>query len=58
MSKRHVSVPISIPAAIIAAFVAAGVAIGAVAGRYHYVIDVLLGIVVAGVVTSATALLT
>ena len=42
--------PISRPAAVIAGVIAAGVAVGAAAGRYHYLVDVLLGIGVAIVV--------
>jgi membrane-associated phospholipid phosphatase len=34
------------PAGLVFAVVAAGIAVGAVAGRYHYVVDVLLGAVV------------
>jgi membrane-associated phospholipid phosphatase len=34
------------PAGVALAAVAGGIAVGAVAGRYHYVIDVLLGVVV------------
>ena len=33
--------------------IGAAIAVGAVAGRYHYVIDVLLGVIVAGVVALA-----
>lgn len=45
-----------LPAAgIIVAIVAAGVAIGAVAGRYHYVADVIAGLVVAAMVVAAIA---
>ncbi len=43
--------PVSIPVAFLAGAVAAGVALGAAAGRYHYVIDVLLG----GAVTASVA---
>ena len=40
-------VPVSVPAAIAAAMVATGVAIGAAAGRYHFAVDVILGLLVA-----------
>jgi membrane-associated phospholipid phosphatase len=34
------------PAGLVLAVVAAGIAIGAVAGRYHYVVDVIFGVIV------------
>jgi membrane-associated phospholipid phosphatase len=37
---------VSWPAGLVFAMVAVGVAIGAVVGRYHYVMDVLVGVVV------------
>ena len=37
---------VSWPAGLVLAMVAIGIAIGAVVGRYHYVMDVLLGVVV------------
>lgn len=43
--------PVSPVVAVIAVVIAAGVAVGAASGRYHYVIDVLLGIAVAAVFT-------
>jgi membrane-associated phospholipid phosphatase len=34
------------PAGLVLGIVAAGIAIGAVAGRYHYVMDVIFGVIV------------
>jgi hypothetical protein len=48
--------PVSAVAAAIVGIIAAGVALGAAAGRYHYVIDVVLGVAVAAV-AAALALL-
>ena len=41
-------------AGVVLAIVAAGVSVGAAAGRYHYVVDVLLGVIVAGVAAVIT----
>lgn len=44
---------VSAPGGLIVGAVAAAIAIGAVAGRYHYVIDVVLGLFVAAVAVGA-----
>jgi membrane-associated phospholipid phosphatase len=41
-------------AGVVLAMVAAGVSVGAASGRYHYVIDVLLGLLVAAVAAVIT----
>jgi hypothetical protein len=40
---------VSAPAAVAIGAVVVAITIGAVAGRYHYVVDVALGLVVAGI---------
>jgi membrane-associated phospholipid phosphatase len=45
---------ISPVAGVALAIIATGVSVGAAAGRYHYVVDVLLGVIVAGVAAVIT----
>ncbi len=45
---------VSLPAGLLLGGVAAAITVGAAAGRYHYVVDVLLGMVVAAVATGVS----
>jgi hypothetical protein len=47
--------PVSFTAGIFAAVVALAIAVGAAAGRYHYVIDVLLGLIVGAAAAAIAA---
>ena len=47
--------PVSRPAGLVLAVMAAGIAAGAVAGRYHFAVDVALGVVVGAVAVMVSA---
>jgi protein-L-isoaspartate(D-aspartate) O-methyltransferase len=49
-------VPVSSAAGVLCGLVAAGIAVGAATGRYHYVVDVKVGLVVGVLAASAAAL--